>query len=367
MDELLARQTPHSVEAEQAVIGAILFDPTCVPKVIELLQPDDFYIETNRAIFDTISSMFTAGQKIDPVTVLDEMKALGYKDKADRSYFLQLIDVTPTSSNVVEYARIVREKRMLRELQQVCNEIFELTRNEQESAGAIAELAEQKIYAIRQGREISGLRHIKSVIKDVYDQLDELAAHPGKLPGIPTGFSELDNALGGLNKSDLILIAARPGMGKTSFALNLVLAAAQKSGKDVAIFQLEMSDMQLTTRMISSEALVDSHKLRMGTLDDDDWDKIAHASAILSKTNIYIEDSSAITVSEIKAKCRRLGSRLGLVVIDYLQLMQGSKSSENPGAADLRDLPLHESDGKRAERAGGLPVPAFPRAGAAAQ
>ena len=273
--------------------------------------------------------MFTAGQKIDPVTVLDEMKALGYKDKADRSYFLQLIDVTPTSSNVVEYARIVREKRMLRELQQVCNEIFELTRNEQESAGAIAELAEQKIYAIRQGREISGLRHIKSVIKDVYDQLDELAAHPGKLPGIPTGFSELDNALGGLNKSDLILIAARPGMGKTSFALNLVLAAAQKSGKDVAIFQLEMSDMQLTTRMISSEALVDSHKLRMGTLDDDDWDKIAHASAILSKTNIYIEDSSAITVSEIKAKCRRLGSRLGLVVIDYLQLMQGSKSSEN--------------------------------------
>ena len=149
------------------------------------------------------------------------------------------------------------------------------------------------------------------------------------MPGIPTGFADLDNALGGLNKSDLILIAARPGMGKTSFALNLVLSAAQKSGKDVAIFQLEMSDMQLTTRMISSEALVDSRKLRMGTLDDNDWDKIAHASALLSKTNIYIEDSSAITVSEIKAKCRRMGSRLGLVVIDYLQLMQGSKSSEN--------------------------------------
>ena len=263
---------------------------------------------------------------------------------------------------VEEYARIVREKRMLRDLQQICSEIFELTRNEQESAGAIAELAEQKIYAIRrgrsaqsmatiqvvlqevmehlaelsaqggktlQGREINGLRHIKNVIKDVYDQLDELAANPGKLPGIPTGFSDLDNALGGLNKSDLILIAARPGMGKTSFALNLVLSAAQKSGKDVAVFQLEMSDMQLTTRMISSEALVDSRKLRMGTLDDSDWEKIAHASSILSKTNIYIEDSSAITVSEIKAKCRRMGSRLGLIVIDYLQLMQGSKSSEN--------------------------------------
>ena len=285
MDELLSRQTPHSVEAEQAVIGAALFDPTCVASVIELLRPDDFYVDANRAIFDTISSMFAAGQKIDPVTILDEMKVLGYKDKADRNYFIQLMDVTPTSANVGEYARIVREKRMLRDLQQICNEIFDMTRNEQESAGTIAELAEQKIYAIRQGREISGLRHIKAVIKDVYDQLDELAANPGKLPGLPTGFSDLDNALGGLNKSDLILIAARPAMGKTSFALNMALSAAKQSGKDVA--------------------------------------------ATLSKTNIYIEDSSAITVSEIKAKCRRLGSRLGLVVIDYLQLMQGSKHSEN--------------------------------------
>lgn len=169
MDELLARQTPHSMEAEQAVIGAILFDPTCVPKVVELLQPDDFYIETNRMIFDTISSMFTGGKRIDPVTVLEEMKALGYKDKADRAYFLQLIDVTPTSTNVEDYAKIVREKKMLRDLQQICNEIFDLTRNEQETASTIAELAEQKIYAIRQGREINGLRHIKSVIKDVYD------------------------------------------------------------------------------------------------------------------------------------------------------------------------------------------------------
>ena len=329
MDELLSRQTPHSVEAEQAVIGAALFDPTCVASVIELLRPDDFYVDANRAIFDTISSMFAAGQKIDPVTILDEMKVLGYKDKADRNYFIQLMDVTPTSANVGEYARIVREKRMLRDLQQICNEIFDMTRNEQESAGTIAELAEQKIYAIRQGREISGLRHIKAVIKDVYDQLDELAANPGKLPGLPTGFSDLDNALGGLNKSDLILIAARPAMGKTSFALNMALSAAKQSGKDVAVFQLEMSDTQLPTRMISSEALVDSRKLRMGSLDEGDWEKIAHVSATLSKTNIYIEDSSAITVSEIKAKCRRLGSRLGLVVIDYLQLMQGSKHSEN--------------------------------------
>ncbi|WP_458862509.1 replicative DNA helicase [Acidaminobacterium chupaoyuni] len=329
MDELLSKQTPHSVEAEQSVIGAILFDPACVSKVVELLQPEDFYLESNHAIYETISSMFTGGKKIDPVTVLEEMKLLGYKDQADRNYFLQLIDITPTSANVMEYARIVREKRMLRDLQKICSEIFDLTRSEQESAQTIAELAEQKIYAIRQGREITGLRHVNSVIKDVYDQLDELAANPGKLPGLPSGFSDLDNALGGLNKSDLILIAARPGMGKTSFALNIIMAAAEKSGKDVAVFQLEMSDTQLATRMLSSEALVDSRKLRMGTLNEEDWDKIAHASAILSKTNIYIEDNSAISVSEIKAKCRRLGDKLGLIVIDYLQLMQGSKSSEN--------------------------------------
>lgn len=329
MDELLSKQTPHSVEAEQAVLGAILFDPTCVPKVIENLLDTDFFIDTNRKIFETVMSMFTNGKKVDPVTVLDEMKAMGYKDEANREYFKQLLDVTPTAANVLEYAKIVREKHMLREIQHVCNEIFDLTRNEQESAQTIAELAEQKIYAVRGGREITGLRHIKSVIKDVYDGLDELAAHPGQLPGIPTGFSDLDNALGGLNKSDLILVAARPGMGKTAFALNLILTAAQNSGKNIAVFQLEMSDIQLTTRMISSEALVDSRKLRMGTLDDDDWNKIAQASSILSKTNIFIEDNSSISISEIKAKCRRMGDKIGLIVIDYLQLMQGSKYNDN--------------------------------------
>lgn len=329
MDELLSKQTPHSIDAEQAVLGAILFDPSCVPRVIEVLLPEDFYIETNRKVFDTISSMFTNGRKIDPVTVIDEMKVMGYRDEANREFFVQLLEVTPSAANVLEYAKIVREKRMLRDIQRVCNEIFDLTRQEQETAQTIAELAEQKIYSIRGGREITGLRHVKSVIKDVYDRLDELAAHPGQLPGIPTGFADLDNALGGLNKSDLIVVAARPGMGKTAFALNLVMTAAQKSGKNIAVFQLEMSDIQLTTRMISSEALVDSRRLRMGTLEDSDWEKIAHASAILSKTNIYIEDNSTISMSEIKAKCRRMGDKLGLIVIDYLQLMQGSKSSEN--------------------------------------
>ena len=329
MDDLYSRQTPYSVEAEQAVLGSVLIDPKSAPRVIELLTADDFYIETNRLIFETISHMFTAAKIIDPVTVLDEMKALGYKEQANRDYFLQLIETTPSAANVEEYAAIVRGKSMLRELQAAAGEILELTRSEQDDPQDIAELAEQKIYAIRQGREISGLTSIKAAIRLVYDHLDEMAAHPGKLPGVPTGFRELDNYIGGLSKSELILMAARPGMGKTSIALNMALAAAKSEDKIVAIFQLEMSAQQLAMRLMSSEALVDNKKIKMGTLSDDDWRRLAGASSRLSDMNIVIDDNSNITVPEMKAKCRRLGDRLGLVIIDYLQLMRGSRRTEN--------------------------------------
>ena len=329
MNELYSRQTPYSVEAEQAVLGAVLIDPKSAPRVIELLAADDFYIETNRLIFETISHMFTAAKTIDPVTVLDEMKALGYKEQANRDYFLQLIETTPSSANVEEYAAIVRGKSMLRELQAATGEILELTRSEQDDPQDIAELAEQKIYAIRQGREISGLTSIKTAIRLVYDHLDEMAAHPGRLPGVPTGFRELDSYIGGLNKSELILMAARPGMGKTSIALNMALTAAKNTEKTVVIFQLEMSAQQLATRVMSSEALVDGKKIRMGTLSDDDWRRLAGASGRLSEMDIVIDDNSNITVPEMKAKCRRLGDKLGLVIIDYLQLMHGSRRTEN--------------------------------------
>ncbi|MCI6831940.1 MAG: replicative DNA helicase, partial [Clostridiales bacterium] len=196
-------------------------------------------------------------------------------------------------------------------------------------AGDIAEAAEQKIYAVRHGREVRGLSHIKSVIMDVYSRLDELSRSDSGLPGLPTGYPELDRQLTGLNKSDLILIAARPGMGKTAFALNLALNAAKKSEKDVVLFQLEMSKDQLASRLLSQEALIDSQKLKTGELDPDDWVKIARASNRLAKTHIYVDDNPAVTVAEIKAKCRRLGDNLGLIVIDYLQLMQSGKRTEN--------------------------------------
>ena len=329
MDELFSRPSPYSVEAEQAVLGSMLISPACVPAVIEELKAEDFYVESNRLIFDTISQMFTDGRPIDPVTVLDEMKFAGHKNHANRDYFMQLIETTPTAANVQEYTTIVRGKSMLRELQQASAEIIDLTRKEEEDAQTIADLAEQKIYAVRQGREVKGFASINEAIREVYDNLDELAANPGKLPGLPTGFSMLDQYIGGLNKSDLILMAARPGMGKTSIALNMALHAARKSGKTVVIFQLEMSKAQLATRLLSSEALVDSKKLRMGNLNDDDWQRMAGATDLLQRLPILIDENSGITVPEMKAKCRRLGKDLGLIVIDYLQLMHSPKHSDN--------------------------------------
>ena len=328
-DELLSRQAPYSIEAEQAVLGSMLIEPKCIPGVIERLKPDDFYVEADRLIYDTIHQMFLNGRAIDPVTVLDEMKALGYKEAANRDFFLQLIDTTPTAANVEEYADIIRSKSMLRELQTVSSEIIDLTRSEEEDADTVADLAEQKIYAVRQGREVQGFTSVNDAIQDVYAHLDELAANPGKLPGLPTGFSMLDQYIGGLNKSDLILLAARPGMGKTAIALNMALTAAKKSGKTVVIFQLEMSKEQLATRLLSNEALVDSKKLRMGNLDDDDWQRMAGATQVLQGLPILLDENSGLTVPEMKAKCRRLGGNLGLIVIDYLQLMHAPKHTDN--------------------------------------
>ncbi len=330
MDELLSRQMPQSTEAEQAVIGSMLIDPECVPTVIEQLRPEDFYIEENRRIFETIYSMFNNAMRIDAVTVLDQLKSAGFYDEAGgRAYLMQLMELTPTSAGVKEYASIVRDKSMLRAIAIAGAEIERLALSEEGSASEIAELAEQKIYNVRQGREIKGLSHIKSVIMDLYDQLDERSRSDSDISGISTGFKDLDYALTGLNKSDLILVAARPGMGKTAFALNIALNAAKSCKKDVVVFQLEMSKDQLASRFLASEALIESQKLKTGNLGEDDWIKIARATNALAKTKIYVDDNPAITVAEIKAKCRRLGDELGLIVIDYLQLMQSGKRNDN--------------------------------------
>ncbi len=327
-DELLLRQLPHSVEAEQAVLGSMLIDPRCVSEVIDKLRTDDFYIRQNKEIYETIYSMFNYSLTIDPVTVLENMKQNGYYDEnQSRGYILQLMDTTPTAANVGEYIDIIKDKTLLRRVAETAGDLTAMIQEGTATGQDILEAAEQRVYAIRQGRAARGLIPISEVIIDVYDRLEELAASDSAIPGLSTGLRDLDRAISGLNNSDLILLAARPGMGKTSMALNILLDAGKRSGKKVAFFSLEMSREQLALRLISSECFVDNKKLVTGKLTDDDWESVAAAADSLNRSTILIDDDSSVTVADILAKCRRVDD-LGLIVIDYLQLMQsaGGKS-----------------------------------------
>ena len=321
MDELLVRQMPHSPEAEQAVLGSMLIDAECVKDVMDQLRPEDFYLRANREIFETIYSMFVYSKAIDGVTVAGEMEKNGLYNDNTRSYLLQLMEVTPTSANVMEYAKIVRDKVLMRAVATAAGDITAMVQEGTGSAGDLLEAAEQKIYAIRRGRNAQSMVTIGVVLQDVMERLAELTAAGGeKVPGLSTGFSAVDSKINGLNDSDLLLLAARPGMGKTSMALNVALSAAKESGKTVAIFSLEMSREQLVTRLIATEGLVENTRLVTGNLRESDWVKIAEAASALSRTDIRIDDNPLLTVADMNAKCRRLDN-LGLVVIDYLQLM----------------------------------------------
>ena len=330
-DELRARQMPHSAEAERAVLGSMLIDARCVPEVIERLRGEDFYLKQNRDIFETIYSMFNFSQTIDPLTVLEHMKQNGvYDENTTGSYILQLMDTTPTAANVGEYVDIVRDKALLRRIGDLAGEMTSMVMEGGAGAQTVLEAAEKKIFSIRQGRAAQGLEHISSVILSVYQRLGELAASESAIPGLSTGLGDVDAAISGLNDSDLILLAARPGMGKTSMALNILLHAGKYSGKSVVFFSLEMSREQLAMRLISNEAFVDNKKLVTGRLSEDDWDKVAAAAAALNQTRIYIDDNPSLSVADMNAKCRRV-ENLGLVVIDYLQLMQSAGGRQYAG------------------------------------
>ena len=330
-EELLLRQMPHSTEAEQSVLGSILIDARCMPEVIELLKPEDFYLRQNREIYETIYSMFNFSLTIDPITVLDRMKQNGvYDENTSRNYILQLMDITPTAAHVKEYAAIVKDKSLLRKIAETAGDITALIQEGTGTAQEVLEAAEQRIYAIRQGRAAQGLEHISSVILGVYEHLNELAASESAIPGLSTGLPDLDLAIAGLNKSDLLLVAARPGMGKTSFALNVLLHAGKFSGKSVVFFSLEMSREQLAMRLIANESFVELKKLITGKLNEDDWNKIAAASASLNQTQILIDDNPMLSVADMNAKCRRVDN-LGLIVIDYLQLMTSAGGTGRSG------------------------------------
>ena len=328
MDELLGRKVPYSAPAEQAVIGSMLIDPRCVPEVLEKLKADEFYLPLNRDIYETIYAMFSYSQAVDPVTVLDQMKVRGVWQDNCEEYLAEIMRVTPTAANVLEYAAIVRDRALLRRLGEAADEINKMVYEGSGEAEAMLEAAERRVYALRQGRNVGGLIPVSSVVQTVFDNLSAAAASGNAIPGLSTGLADLDRVTLGLNRSELILIAARPGMGKTSIALNMALHAALNERQTVAIFSLEMSREQLVTRLLSRAALVPSQNLLTGQLSDQQWRDITSAAQALSATDIRIDDNPSLTVSDMNAQCRRV-PKLGLVVIDYLQLMQSAGSGHS--------------------------------------
>lgn len=325
MEELLGRRVPHSSAAEQAVVGSMLIDPRCVPEVLERLKPDEFYLKLNRDIYDTMYAMFSYGQTIDPVTVLDQMRVRGVWQQDSESYLAELMRVTPTAANVLEYAAIVRDRALLRRLGEAADEINKTVYDGTGEAESALEAAERRIYALRQGRNVGGLVPISSVVQNVFDTMNEAASSGSKIPGIPTGLDDLDKKILGLNKSELILIAARPGMGKTSIALNIALDAGLKQHRTIAVFSLEMSREQLVTRLLSAASNVPSQNLLTGQLSELQWNAVTGAAQELSAADIRIDDNPSLTVADMNAQCRRV-KNLDLVVIDYLQLMQSAGS-----------------------------------------
>ena len=331
MDELTSRQLPYSLDAERSVIGSMLIDNRCVADIVGILKPEDFYLQENRDIFTTIYSMFSYSMNIDPVTVMDQMKQTGvYDEEKTRDYLLQVLDVTPTAANAKQYAQIVADKSLLRQIANAAMDISRIVSEEVGSAQSIMDAAEQKIYAIRNGRSNQDLTPISTILLSVYEQLAERAHSESAIPGLSTGLRDLDQKINGLNKSDLVLIAARPGMGKTSIALNIALSVAKTTKKTVVIFSLEMSKDQLASRLLSNESFVDSQLLMTGKLSEEEWGKLGLAAYALSQTDIRVDDNPSVTVTEMIAKCRRLDN-LALVIIDYLQLMTSAtgKVSDN--------------------------------------
>ena len=312
VEDLMELQMPHSVSAEQAVLGAMLVNEQCIPQVMERLRPEDFYMRQNRELYQVMFTMFNRFETIDVVTVPDRMKQAGvYDEGATLPYLAQLMD----------YVEMVADKALLRRVGETAGELMDMVRSESGTASQVLEMAEQRIYALRQGNAARGMSHISAVMNEVWESIKERQAQGDEFPGISTGLVDLDRRISGLNNSDLIILAARPGVGKSSLAMNIGVEAAKHSGKSVAVFSLEMSKAQLGMRLVSTEALMDNKKLSNGRIaGEEEWGRVAMAVASLSQAQLFIDDDASLSVAEINAKCRRL-ENLGLVIIDYLQLM----------------------------------------------
>ncbi|MBR2315745.1 MAG: replicative DNA helicase [Clostridia bacterium] len=322
---------PYSLEAEQAVLGSILMEPACINQAVIYVKSEYFYLPQHRSIFSIMQNIDAAGGKIDPLIVLEALKKEQiYDDAGGKNYLFQLSQVVPSTENIESYAKIVREKFYIRTLINTSREIMDDATNTSESADTLLDAAEQKIYNIRQGKVTTGPSLLSDVIVgEVYDKLKKISSEDADMyKGFTTGFTDLDKVTTGLNKADLIIVGARPAMGKTSFALNIARNAAVMANKKVLFFSLEMTKEQLAQRILSMEARVESFKMRTGEIHDEEWKRLAAATSSLSTCKLYLDDTSLITVPEMKARIRRLKD-VDLVVIDYLQLMRGTGRTES--------------------------------------
>ena len=318
---------PYSAEAEQAVLGAVSIDNAMFDNVMDYVKtPDYFYLSLHKLIFSAMQEMMNFGQAIDFVTLLNKLKQnSGFDEAAGKTYLVNLIDTCPSPSRAASYAKIVADKYKLRMLITASREIIDDAAAAEEDTSVLLDSAEQRIFDIRSDGDKGGLEKLSSVLLQTFDRLDSLNREADEsVRPVSTGIGDLDRVITGLNRSDLIILAARPGMGKTSFALNIARNVACKSKKSVAFFSLEMSKEQLASRLLSSEALVGGTKLRTGKLTDEEWQRLIPASDILKNANLYIDDTPGITITEMKSRLRRL-RQIDLVVVDYLQLMSSTR------------------------------------------
>ena len=337
----LGRIPPHDIEAEQAIIGSMLTDKDAVIAAVEVLQEQDFYREDNNIIYSAILNLYNRAEPIDIITLKSELKSMGkFEAVGGLEYIVQLPDKVPTTSNVEQYIKIVEEKSMLRALIKTADELITLGYDPTQEVEQVIDTAEKKIFQVMQKKNQKGYSSIKDILVDTFTQLEQLYNQKESITGVPTGFVDLDYRTSGLHNSDLILVAARPAMGKSAFALNIATNAAVRAKVPVAIFSLEMSKEQMTNRILCSEAMVDSAKVRTGKIDDDEWAKLAATSGELSEAGIYIDDTPGISIMEIRAKCRKmkLEKNIGLVVIDYLQLVQGSNKKGGSREQEIAEI-----------------------------
>lgn len=326
------RIPPHSIDAEQSVLGSILLDKDAIVVVSEIIKSEDFYKDAHKEIYEAIIELYRRSDPIDLITLTEELKKKNSLDLAGGiAYLTSLSTVVPTSSNVKYYADIVKEKSILRKLIKASSDILDLGFGGSLDVQNILESAEKKIFDISQEKTGDNFKPINEVLMNAYDTLEELYRNKGGITGLTTGFLDLDRKTNGLQRTDLILIAARPAMGKTAFSLNLAQNVALKANASVAIFSLEMSKEQLVQRMLSSESHVELNKLKNGSMGEDDWPKLIEAMGVLSKSKVYIDDTPGITIMEMRSKCRRLKIEKGLdlILIDYLQLMEGDSKTES--------------------------------------